>query len=347
MKRINVCLMSAVAGIVLGAGVAGAAPPGVITLKVAHFLPGTSSFNQKNAIPWCEKIKKESKGRLQCQIYPSMQLGGTPAQLFDQARDGVADIIWTVPTYQAGRFTKSEVFELPFMVKSAEKGSQAMWDYVHKNSMDEFKGTKLIFTHVHDGSQLHFGSKSVKTLEDLKGLKIRSPNRIGAKTLAALGAIPVQMPIPAVPESIAKAVLDGASLPWEVMPSLKLNEICKTSTEVGPNHAKHANAIFVFAMNQAKYDSLPADLKKVIDNNSGIETSKWVGKIWDEGVAASRKLSLDRKNTINTLTDAEYQRWVKATSSVDDGWIKEVDAKGGNGKALLNDAKALLKKYHD
>jgi TRAP-type C4-dicarboxylate transport system substrate-binding protein len=339
-------MLFAVAAIVFGPGFASAAPE-VITLKVSHFLPASSSFNQKNAIPWCDKINRESKGRLKCQIYPSMQLGGTPAQLFDQARDGVADIIWTVPTYQAGRFTKSEVFELPFMVKSAEKGSQAMWDYVHKNSMDEFKGVKLIFTHVHDGSQLHFGSKSVKTLEDLKGLKIRSPNRIGAKTLAALGAIPVQMPIPAVPESLSKAVIDGASLPWEVTPSLKLNEICKTSTETGPNQAKHANAIFVFAMNQAKYNSLPPDLRKVIDQNSGIETSRWVGKIWDEGVKASRQVSIDRHDIINTLSDYEYKRWVKATANVDDEWIKEVNAKGGNGRALYNDAKALLKKYHD
>jgi len=346
MKRLKTCILSTVVATAFGAGVASAAQE-VITLKVAHFLPASSSFNQKNAIPWCDKINKESKGRLKCQIYPSNQLGGTPAQLFDQARDGIADIVWTVPTYQAGRFTKAEVFELPFMVKSAEKGSQAMWDYVHKNAMDEFKGVKLIFTHVHDGSQLHFGSKSVKSLEDLKGLKIRSPNRIGAKTLAALGATPVQMPIPAVPESISKAVIDGASLPWEVTPSLKLNEVCKSSTETAPHQAKHANAIFVFAMNQAKYNSLPPDLKKVIDNNSGIETSKWVGKIWDEGVAASRKVSVDRKNIINTLNDAEYKRWVKATSQVDDEWIKEVSAKGANGQALYNDAKALLKKYND
>ncbi len=346
MKRLKACIMSTVVATAFGAGIASAAQE-VITLKVAHFLPASSSFNQKNAIPWCDKINKESKGRLKCQIYPSNQLGGTPAQLFDQARDGIADIVWTVPTYQAGRFTKAEVFELPFMVKSAEKGSQAMWDYVHKNAMDEFKGVKLIFTHVHDGSQLHFGSKSVKTLEDLKGLKVRSPNRIGAKTLAALGATPVQMPIPAVPESISKAVIDGASLPWEVTPSLKLNEVCKASTETAPHQAKHANAIFVFAMNQAKYNSLPPDLKKVIDNNSGIETSKWVGKVWDEGVAASRKVSVDRKNIINTLSDAEYKRWIQATSQVDDEWIKEVTAKGANGKALYNDAKALLKKYHD
>lgn len=346
MKFFKTCFISIVSTIAIGSGVACAASD-VVNLKIAHFLPASSTFHQKNLLPWCEKISKESNGRLKCQLYPSMQLGGTPAQLFDQVRDGVADIVWTVPTYQAGRFTKSEVFELPFMVNSAEKGSQATWDYIQKNSLDEFKGTKLLFTHVHDGAQLHFGKKSVNTLEDIKGLKLRAPTRIGSKTLAALGATPVQMPAPAVPEALAKGVVDGVCIPWEVTSSLKLQEISKTHTEVAPHHPKVSNTIFVFAMNQNKYNSLPNDLKKVIDQNSGREVSKWVGKIWDDGALISKKVAVDRKNTINVLSEAEFNRWVKATDSVDDAWVKEVDGKGGNGRALYNDAKALLKKYKD
>jgi len=90
-----------------------------VTLKVHHFLPSNSTVQRLLIEPWCEKISTESSGRLKCQLYPSMQLGGSPPQLFDQARDGIADIVWTIPTYQAGRFTKSEVFELPFMTKSS------------------------------------------------------------------------------------------------------------------------------------------------------------------------------------------------------------------------------------
>jgi TRAP-type transport system periplasmic protein len=233
MKLLKSCLMIATTTITLGAGSAGAASE-VVTLKVAHFLPASSTFHQKNLIPWCDKINKESNGRLKCQLYPSMQLGGTPSQLLDQARDGVADIVWTVPTYQAGRFTKSEVFELPFMVNKSGTGSQAMWDYVQKNSLDEFKGVKLIFTHLNDGMQMHFGRKSVKTLEDMRGLKLRAPTRLGSQIIAALGALPVQMPSTAAPEAISKGVVDGISISWEVMTSLKLQEICKTHTEVAP-----------------------------------------------------------------------------------------------------------------
>lgn len=346
MNLIKVSMLLTVAVILSGAGAAFAAS-GVVILRVAHFMPSSSNTQQKLVIPWCNKISSESGGRLKCQIYPSMQLGGTPAQLFDQARDGVADIVWTAPDYQAGRFTKTEVFELPFMVKRAETASPALWDYIQKDSLDEFKGTKLIFTHMHDGAPLHFGKKSVRNLEELKGLKIRAPGRLASKSLAALGAVPVQMPAPAVPESISKSVVDGASLPWEAMTGLKMQEICKTHTETGPHHATVSNTFLVFAMNQAKYNSLPPDLKKVIDNNSGREASRWAGRVWDSLQPPARKIALDRKNTVNYLTDAEYKRWVKATEPVYGEWISEVAAKGGNGKALLNDARALLKKYKD
>src|SRR5512143_2455248 len=123
-----------------------------VVLRIHHFLPPAATIQAKFFTPWCEKIGKESGGRLKCQIYPAMQLGGTPPQLFDQARDGVADIVWTLPTYQAGRFTKSEVFELPFMAKSAEVGSPALWEYIQKDSADEFRGVKLLAAHLHDGS---------------------------------------------------------------------------------------------------------------------------------------------------------------------------------------------------
>ena len=244
-----------------------------VTLKVHHFLSPNATSQKLLLGPWCEKIAKESNNRIKCQLYPAMQLGGTPPQLFDQAKDGIADIVWTVPSYQAGRFVKSEVFELPFMTKTAEGSSRAFWEYLQKYSLDEFKGTRILMAHVHDGAELHFADKQVKTMEDLKGLKVRAPTRIGTRMLAALGATPIQMPAPQVPESIAKGVVDGASIPWEVVPALKIQEVTKTHTETGPGQRKMSNTIFVVAMNEAKYNSLPADLKKVIDANSGAEAS--------------------------------------------------------------------------
>src|SRR3954464_9984846 len=177
-----------------------------VTLKMHHFLPPVSNGHAKFLAPWARKVEADSQGRIKIDIFPAMQLGGTPPQLFDQARDGVADIVWSLPTYQAGRFTKSEVFEIPFMAKSSEAGSPALWEYIQKNALDEFKGTRLLAAHLHDGSLFHFTNKDVKTMDDIKGLKVRAPSRIGTKFLTAIGATPVQMPLPQIPEALSKSV---------------------------------------------------------------------------------------------------------------------------------------------
>jgi len=312
-----------------------------VTLKIAHFLPPNSTAQTKFIEPWCAKINKESHGRLKCQIYPAMQLGGSPPQLFDQAKDGVADIVWTVPGYQSGRFMVSEAFELPFLFSSAEKGSRALWAYATKNAQNEFKGVKPIVFHLHDGAQLHTTHKQIKTLADFKGLKLRGPTRLGTKLIAAFGATPVSMPVPAVPESMSKGVIDGAMLPWEIVPTIKVDEIAKFHTETAPGMPKMSNTVFIFGMNQAKYDSLPADLKKVIDDNSGPEVSAGIGKVWDATVEPARKLALARGNSIYVLPADEYKAWEKAAEGISAEWVKDVTAKGYDGAKLLGEVKAL------
>jgi TRAP-type C4-dicarboxylate transport system substrate-binding protein len=318
-----------------------------VVLKVHHFLPATSNVHNNLIQAWCDKVARESADRLKCQIFPAMQLGGTPPQLFDQARDGVADIVWTIPTYAAGRFVKSEVFELPYFTRSAKGSSQAYWLFVQKHALDEYRGVRPIFLHTNDGSSFHLASaKGVRTLEDLKGMKIRAATRLNARMLSALGATPVQMPLPSVPDSLSKGVIDGAMVPWEGVPAAKLQEIAKSHLDAPAGQPKFANSIFAFLMNQAKYDALPAELKQVIDANSGPLVSAWAGeKGFDAVVAANHKLATDRGNPILTLSDAEYQRWIKAAADVDDQWVREIDAKGANGKALLEEARALIRQY--
>ena len=341
MRTVKPVMLAVAAALALGAAPARAQE---VVLKLHHFLPPQATIQALVFNPWCEKVGRESGGRIKCQIYPAMQLGGTPPQLFDQAKDGVADIIWTVPTYQAGRFQKAEVFELPFMAKNAETGSPALYEYVQKNALDEFRGVKVLAMHLHDGALLHFAKQPVKTMEDLKGLKVRGPTRIGAKVLTALGATPVQMPLPQVPESVAKGVIDGAMVPWEGVPPIKLQEIAKYHTDTAAGMPRMSNTIFVIAMNEAKYASLPADLRKVIDANTGLEWSKQIGRAFDSTTDPAKKMAAAVGGVFDTLTPAEYERWVKQTEGVNKEWIGEVGAKGGNGQALLDDARALIKK---
>ena len=316
-----------------------------VTLKFHHIWNPQAMASVNVIGPWCDKVAAESSGRIKCQIFPAMSMGGTPPQLVDQVKDGVADLVITLPGYTAGRFPSTEAFELPFMCNSAEAGAHATWDYINKYSLKEFPGTKLLATWVHDEGYVHTRDKPVKTLADFKGLKMRAPTRQTNKLLASLGASPVGMPLPAIPDAVSKGTIDGFLLPWEVMPSLKMHEMVKFHSETDPSRPALYSAVFVFAMNQAKYDALPADLKKVIDANSGGNYSQQIGKIWDNSQAAGRKAAKDRGNTFYTIPASELDQWVAASAPLYTDWIADMDKRGMNGKQMLQDAKDLLAKY--
>ena len=316
-----------------------------VVLKVHHFWPPGAMPPSTILTPWCDRIARDSGNKMKCQIYPAMQLGGTPQNLIDQAKDGVVDIIWTLPGYTAGRFPMMEVFELPFMSSSAEATSQAAWDYYTQYGHKEFPGIKALAVNVHDNGYIHTNPRQVKVMADFKGLRMRAPTRQTNKMLAALGAAPVAMPLPALSEAISKGVVDGYLLPWEVIPSIKAHELTKYESETDPKSRALYTAVFILAMNQAKYDSLPPDLKKVIDANSGASLSKAMGTQWDASAPPARKLAVDRGNTFYVIPAAELANWQKATANLSDEWVKDVSAKGNDGAMLLKSARDLIAKY--
>ncbi|WP_186394818.1 TRAP transporter substrate-binding protein [Stappia sp. TSB10GB4] len=315
-----------------------------VTLRVHHFLPAPAPVPKNFITPWAEKVMAESNGRIKVEVFPAMQLGGTPPALYDQARDGVVDIVWTLPGYTPGRFPGSEAFELPFMAAKAEPTSEAFWDFYEKYLQDEFKDVHPIAVHVHGPGLLHVKGNGVTALEDMKGLKLRGPTRQTNALLGALGATPVGMPVPAMPEALSKGVIDGTVVPWEVTTPLKVAELVNSHTDFEGSRGLYT-ATFVFAMNKAKYDSLPEDLKAVIDANSGREVSKWVGRVMDEGdmpgIAAAEKAG----NTMRKLPPEEAERWKAAAEPVVAAWIAEVAGKGYDGAAMVEDARAMITQY--
>jgi TRAP-type transport system periplasmic protein len=315
-----------------------------VKLRVHQFLPAGAPVPKNFIAEWAKKVEQEANGRIKIELYPSMQLGGTPPQLYDQVRDGVVDIIWTLPGYTAGRFPRSETFELPFIAGNAEQNSQAAWEFYQKHLKDEFKDVHIIAAHTHGPGLIHAKGNGVRKLEDMKGLKLRGPSRMVNKLIENLGATPVGMPVPAMPDALSKGVIDGTVVPWEVTAPLRVSELVNTHTNFSGNRSLYV-AFFIFAMNKAKYDGLPADLKKVIDNNSGLATSKWVGKVMDEGDAPGLAVAKARNNNIVTLDAAETARWKEQAKKVNDGWIAEMDGKRINGKQLVDDATAMIAKY--
>lgn len=317
-----------------------------VTLKLHQMLPPQATIPSKVLAPWAEKVKAESGGRIEVELYPAMQLGGKPADLVDQARDGVVDVIWTVIGYTPGRFPKTEAFELPFIMTNAEKTSVAFYEYYEKNLKDEFADYHVLAVHTHGPGLLHtIPSKQIKSVEDMAGMKLRGTSKVVNAMLEAMGASPVGMPVTAVPESISKSVIEGTVVPWEVTPSIKIAELAPNHTEFAGDRGLYT-ATFLFAMNKDTYEALPDDLKKVIDNNSGIELARTFGKAMDAGDARGRKIAEEAGNTIIKLDEAETEKWKQLAQGVTNAWIEEMNGKGLDGTTLYNDAVGLIDKQN-
>ncbi len=312
----------------------------VTTLRVHQMLPAQATIPAKAIEPWTQRVREASGGRLNFELYPSMQLGGAPPDLYDQARDGVVDLIWTVLGYTPGRFPKSEVFELPFMVTKGEPTSVAFQKYVEAHSMDEFAGVKLLCVHAH-GPGLFHSRDPITKLEDLRVMKIRGGSRIINDLLTRLGAEPVGLPVPQVPEALSTGVISGTTIPWEVTPSLRVAELVKNHTGFSGRHGLYTQT-FGFTMNLDRYNSLPDDLKAIIDENSGVEVARAFGQAMDAGDAVGLKIAQDAGNNIITLDEAETARWQEAAQPTIDKWVADMTGASADGAALLAAARELI-----
>lgn len=331
-------------GLLAAAGAMTAAVPASaqeVTLRVHHFLPPSSVAQKGFLEPWAERLERRSEGRIAVEIFPAMQLGGRPPQLYDQARDGVADIVWTLPSYTPGRFPISEVFELPFLPGSAEATSQAVQEFADEHLREEFGDVHPLLFHVHAPGPIHTRERPITTVEDMKGLKLRSPTRGMTGLMEALGAVAVGMPAPAVPEALSRGVIDGMAFPYEVVLPLRAHEMVGYHSEIPGLYT----SVFLLAMNKAKYEGLPADLRKVIDDNSGMALAKEIGRLYDEAEAPGRRAALERGNEVVRVEGAELERFREAARPVVQDWVARMKDRGIDGAGLLEEARELIAKY--
>lgn len=318
-----------------------------VTLRFQHFVSPMSANPTHFMQPWADKIARDSNGRIKIELYPAMQLGGTAPEMFDMVRDGVVDGGWIAPSYQPGRFPQAEALELPFITtKSAEEASRAAWVYGQKHLLDDFRGVKVIAMHMHGRGLVHKQGDPVETAADFRGLKLRGPSRPATLLLEKLGAAPVGMPVMAFPEALSRGVLDGGVITWELAPSLRLDELAPTHTDVAGELSLY-NLFLVWGMNQAAYDALPDDLKAVIDANSGFYTSAWSGRAHDIGDAEGRAKMEEAGNLITEMSPEATAEIRAIGDQVIADWVTEMTAKGLDAEALLSDARAAVQVTRD
>ena len=314
-----------------------------VKLRLHQFLPPVAVVPAKILKPWGETVNKASGGKIVIEHFDAMSLGGRPPALMDQAKDGVVDMAMTVVGYTPGRFPRSEVFELPFMMTNPVATSAAFWDFVESDLQDtEYKDLKVLGAWVHGPGLIH-STDPINKLEDMKGKVLRGPTRVITDMLNEFGATPVGMPLPAIPQSLSKGVIDSTVIPWEVTPSIRLTELVENHTEFSGDEALYT-ATIVLVMNKAKYDSMPADLRAVLDAEAGKKLSTFAAQVMWDWDAPARDIAVKAGNNIITLDEAEVARWKAAAAPVVDRWKATMADKGIDGQATIKKAKSLIAK---
>ena len=325
--------------------VAGAASAADFTFKLHHFLSAKAPAHSQMLQPWADAVEKNSGGKVKIEIFPSMTLGGRPPELVNQVRDGIVDLAWTVNGYTPGLFPSTEVFELPNIFTNDPAATNlAMRELFETELSAEYKGLEVMFLHVHAGNAIHMRTDSVRSPADLAGKKMRIPSRTGAWVIEALGASPAAMPVPELPPALQKGVIDGAFIPFEIIPPLKIQQQTKYQVE-GEKMTRFGTAVFQVSMNKGRWDALPDDIKKAFRDASDESWLAALGEVWRKSDDFGIGLAVKAGNEHITLTTDETAAFATALAPVVDRWIEDVAGNGVDGKALVEKAKASIAKH--
>jgi TRAP-type C4-dicarboxylate transport system substrate-binding protein len=282
--------------------------------------------------PWAAEVAKLSGGKLTVKLFPAMQLGGKPPELYRQTVQGITDACFTLPGYTSNDFPMMALTELPGTAKSAEDGTRKLWANFDKFLSREYKDTKVLMLWNSDSASIMSKTKPVRTLEDFKGMKIRTPSAGQSAQIEALGATPIDMPVTQIYNNLDRGVIDASQIPMSAALDFKLIEVAKYFTIDAPL----GRSPFLVAMNRKRYEALPADLKKIIDNTTGLKLSLKGAATYDkknnEAIAAAKGRS-DRE--VIPLSAAESKRWQQAFKPMIAKKVEEAEKAGLPAKGLV------------
>ncbi|WP_022662874.1 TRAP transporter substrate-binding protein [Paucidesulfovibrio longus] len=302
---------------------------GPIKLSYSCFFPPTHVQSQL-AEAWCREVEKRTDGKVQIDYYP----GGTLTkanQCYDGVVEGISDIGFSALAYSRGRFPVMAAVDLPLGYTSGMAATELANAVYAQFKPGELDDVKVMYFNAHGPGLLHTKGKPVRTLEDIAGLKLRATGN-SALLVQALGATPVAQSMPDAYQSIQKGVVDGGMYPVETNKGWKMAEVVDYMTE---NYSTAYTTTFFVVMNKDRWAELPADVQAAITEVN----AEWIakhGKAWDDSDVAGRAAFLAEKdNQIIPLSEEESMRWKAAATPILDDYVKQVAAKGVDGKAVL------------
>jgi TRAP-type C4-dicarboxylate transport system substrate-binding protein len=309
----------------------GAAAQGAEELKLATFVPPTHIIYARVLTPWAQQLAAASNGRLTVRFFPSMQLGGRPPELYRQMLQGISDICFTLPGYTSNDFPMMALTELPGMANNAEDGTKKLWSHFERFLAREYQGAKVLMLWNSDTASIMSKSKPVRVLEDLKGLKVRTPSAAQSAQIQALGAIPIDMPAGQIYNALDRGVVDASQIPMSAAIDFRLIEVARYFTVNAPL----GRSPFLVAMNRARYDKLAPDLKKLIDDMTGLSLSLQGAQTYDtQNNQAIEAVKKDRE--LIELSADENKRWLAAFRPLINSKAEEGEKAGLPARGLLS-----------
>ncbi|MBA1146589.1 TRAP transporter substrate-binding protein [Ectothiorhodospiraceae bacterium WFHF3C12] len=327
----------------MGLGMASAADE-TIQLKVSHYLPESHGIHRDFIEPWARRLEEKTDGQVQVKIHAGGSSFGNITRQLEQVRAGVVDISLGLSGLPRGRFPATSVIEMPFLVETADAGTRTLWDlYKEGHLKGEYEGLKPLALFTHNAGLIHTTDRPVRTMEDMEGLRLRTPSVPISQMLEYLDASPVGMPPSQVYENLQKGTLDGVVFTWDAVGAFRLNEVLKYHTD-----ARSYVVSFYFVMNQRKYDSLPPEVQDAIDSVSGDALIPRFGEWWNKWDAAGREDAVERGHEIIKLSDEERARWREALQPMIQARLDELEEAGvDDARAIYQRAQELVDKYED
>ena len=324
----------------LAAGGGAQAQTKPIELKLSHFMSPMHNLHVDVFAPFAKEVEEKSKGRLKITIFPGEALGKSRDH-FDMVTTGVTDIAFVIPSYTAGRFPLSAVMEIPFLVPFAKVGSRAVWELSTKGYFNqEFQGARMLSFWTTGPGQILMTKKLARTLDDIKGVRLRSPGPAQTALLRDLGISPLTIPIPELYDALQRGMADGAVAPLSAVVDFKLFEVVKNYTI-----ANLYVTTMCLAMNPKAWASLPPDIQKIVEEAAGSRASANAGLSYDNYDAKGLEAGKKAQGQIYNLPADERGRWMEKAKGQADKWISDGEAKKLPSRKVYEEARALVQQY--